>query len=139
MRLFVVWSSRPPSSATSLSLATIAPHPPGPGFPFAAPSVKMITSVTPLAYHGSRGRSRNDRLSLRRKYSICANGRKVCNRYCHQQAYNKCKRAEDHDPYIGDKEQKYLHSAASRDGHAFFERCNGTHSFIDNDVRSKEE
>src|SRR5579862_3131816 len=45
MRLFVVCAALPPSSVTRPSgLAITTPHPPGPGFPSAAPSVKMMVS-----------------------------------------------------------------------------------------------
>src|SRR5581483_10137648 len=44
MRLLVVRSSRPPSSVTLSSVATIAPHPPGPGLPLLAPSQKIKIS-----------------------------------------------------------------------------------------------
>src|SRR5580765_1031423 len=47
--LVVVSAARPPSSVTSPAGGTMtAPHPPGPGFPFAAPSVKTTIDCTLL-------------------------------------------------------------------------------------------
>src|SRR5436190_22718412 len=58
IRLLVVWRSPPPSSVTCPSgVTTIAPHPPGPGFPFAAPSANTTTdgSAMPLTLPTLRG------------------------------------------------------------------------------------
>src|SRR5581483_11027864 len=48
MRLFVVCGSAPPSSVTwPVGVAMTTPHPPGPGFPFAAPSANTVIGVAP--------------------------------------------------------------------------------------------
>src|SRR2546427_2774238 len=52
IRLLVVWPAPPPSSVTwPAGVTTIAPHPPGPGFPFAAPSAKTTIGISGM---GSR-------------------------------------------------------------------------------------
>src|SRR5690606_24659375 len=74
MRLFVVWASPPPSSVTCPSgVTTMAPQPPGPGLPLAAPSLKTRMPFSFIRAFicardrdtGARGRERRARRPAR--------------------------------------------------------------------------
>src|SRR5437867_9592061 len=56
MRLLVVCGAPPPSSVNSpVGVTRITPQPPGPGFPFAAPSAKTTIGISGMAQSHASG------------------------------------------------------------------------------------
>lgn len=77
MRLLVVCDSPPESSFSLPSQRSIAPQPPGPGFPLQAPSVKISTSFIDTSETNSPGKSRGCSDSEK---SVCKTGSR--NTFC---------------------------------------------------------